>query len=240
MTLELKRTLLASLYRVYDETTRQYPTACRAGCHACCTRNVLCTTLEADLIMHYFEEKNRSDLVERIMTTPRQQIQRPTMTLNTLAGYCLRREEPPEQHMDCPIAPCPLLEDGKCPAYEVRPFACRCLWSKEICAENGEACMDPVLVSLNGVFEQTIEHTDVGGLYGNFLDLLSVLASEQYRDGYRTGRPVQGTPHMLETESNPGFLVPPVHRPTVTRALNSLWEQRIGKLSFREVLRQIR
>lgn len=240
LTLELKRALLTSLYRVYDETTRQYEKACVRGCHTCCTRNVLCTTLEADLIMHSLEEANRRDLVEPVVATSQQQVRRPTMTLNELAGYCLRREEPPEQDMDSTDTPCPFLENGACPVYDVRPFACRCLWSEETCGVHGEARINPVIVSLNGVFEQTIEHMDVGGFYGNLLDLLSALASDYNRDAYRLGQPLWEASHLLETRSNPGFLVPPLHRPTVIAVLNHLWEQDIGGLTFREALRQLR
>jgi hypothetical protein len=109
-----------------------------------------------------------------------------------------------------------------------------------MCAEHGEARMHPVLVSLNSVFEQTIEHMDDGGLYGNLLDLLSVLASERNKDTYRSARPLRDASHLLETWPSPGFLVPPLHRPTVIEALNRLWEQEIGSLSFREALRHIR
>ncbi len=240
MTLDLKRALLTSLYRVYDETLQHYAKACRVGCHTCCTRNVLCTTLEADLMIHHLDLTNRLDLVERFVGKPPQRIARPSITLNELAGYCLRKEEPPEQEVDHAHEPCPLLENGKCSVYDVRPFACRCLWSEDICAKHGEAVMDPVLVSLNGVFEQTIEHIDTGGLYGNLLDLVSALVLRQTKDGYRAGRPLPEQSHLLETRANPGFLVPPLHRPTVIKVLNRLWEQRIGGLTFREVLRQIR
>ncbi|MFH1115412.1 MAG: hypothetical protein V1792_16005 [Pseudomonadota bacterium] len=240
MTLDVKRALLKSLYRIYDETLQHHAKACHAGCSVCCTRNVLCTTLEADLVIDRLEKTNRLDLVERFAGNLPQRIARPSITVNELAGYCLRREEPPEQDVDHAGGPCPILEDGMCPVYEVRPFGCRCLWSREICGQHGEALMDPVLISLNGIFEQTIEHMDKGGLYGNLLDLLSALVSVQNRDSYRSGRPLPQWPHLPATRPNPGFLVPPLHRPTVIKALNRLLEQRIGGITFREVLRQIR
>lgn len=240
MTLELKRTLLSSLYRVYDEATQHFERACRLRCHTCCTQNVLCTTLEADLMVNYLQNANRSDLVDRIQMRPAKQILRPSTTLNELAGYCLRRQEPPEQHAALPLSPCIFLEDGACLVYAVRPFACRSLWSEQTCADRGEARMNPVLVSLNGVFEQTIEHIDQGGFYGNLLDLLSALVSDENRDTYRLGRPLRKSSHLLETRPSPGFLVPPSHRPIVIKALNRLWEQDVDGLSFREVLRQLR
>ncbi|MDQ7784469.1 MAG: hypothetical protein RDU20_16405 [Desulfomonilaceae bacterium] len=240
LTSDLKRELLTSLYSAYDETATHYVRACRAGCHDCCTRNVLCTTLEADLMVHYLETANRPDLIERVMDTLHERMHRPSITLNELAAYCLRRQEPPEPETVLPTAACPLLEDGICPVYDVRPFACRCLWSEEPCAVHGEARMNPTLVSLNGVFEQMIEHMDAGGLYGNLLDLLSLPAFRESKDAYGSSHPLQPTSHLLETKPNPGFLVPPLHRPTVIAALNRLRDREICGLSFREVLRQIR
>jgi Fe-S-cluster containining protein len=237
--LESKKALLTAVYEVYDSVTEKLPKACHRGCDTCCTQNVVSTTLEGDLMMDYLEKTGRSSLLEQAVTGTDNTRFRPSITLNELAGYCLRQETPPDQDLEHGFTACPFLEDQGCPVYEVRPFSCRCLWSEEICADHGEAVMNPVLVSLNGVFEQIIEHVDSGGLYGNLLDVLRALHSSEGKEAYRLSKPLVPGAHLLTTRPNPGFLVPPLHRPMVMNALNLLWERPIGDLRFRDSFNQV-
>ena len=159
----------------------------------------------------------------------------PILTINTLADYCIRRKEPPQHEEEMRLVSCPILENG-CPVYDVRPFGCRALWSESLCRESGEAVMNPALVTINGVFQQIIEHMDEGGLYGNMIDLLRTLADNDCWTAYREGRPLKGMSALLETRPNPGFLVPPEHRADVMSALELLWETRIDGIPFKEAL----
>ncbi len=124
--------------------------------------------------------------------------------------------------------------------YPARPFACRSLWSRQRCTVGGAAVADSLLLSLNGVFEQLIEHMDVGGLAGNMIDLFALLSDEPTRSAYHAGLPWEITDHTLATRPNPGFLVPPAHRSEVVRALLLLDRKEIQGLPFRQALKALR
>jgi hypothetical protein len=47
--------------------------------------------------------------------------------------------------------------------------------SKRCCSETGFAEMDPVVMTVNDVFMQFIEHLDTGGFSGNFTDVLHLM-----------------------------------------------------------------
>jgi hypothetical protein len=123
--------------------------------------------------------------------------------------------------------------------YPVRPFACRSLWSKELCAVDGEAVPDAVLVTLNGVFEQLIEDLDVGGLSGNLIDLFAALSDPSCRVAYQANGRLEPVGVLLPNRPNPGLLVPPLHRSTVMRVLNSLERREVQGLPFRQAMKQL-
>jgi len=257
LTLELKHSVLTAIYEVYEDVAKGFPSACRRDCRACCTQNVLATTLEVEVMLEDMEKNARGDLLEKIRTVrPGTRLQ-PMLTINALAGYCLRREEPPFEDEEFGRAACALREPAGCAIYRVRPFSCRCLWSEQLCEpvtvhweklkpgepmseSEGEATMSPVLVTLNGVFQQILEHVDAGGLYGNMIDLVCVLAEPEARAAYRAGKGLKPTALVHATRPNPGFLVPPQHRQKVMSALNLLWQKPVGNLKLREALQLLR
>jgi len=110
----------------------------------------------------------------------------------------------------------------------------------ELRGPEGKASMSPVLVTLNGVFQQILEHVDAGGLYGNMIDLVCVLAEPEARAAYRAGKGLKPTALVHATRANPGFLVPPQHRQKVMSALNLLWQKPVGNLKLREALQLLR
>jgi hypothetical protein len=238
--LDLKHSLLVAIYDTYDEASMPFPSACQRDCRVCCTQNVLATTLEVELILEDMERKSRYDLLEKMRDAEKRERLQPGLTVNSLAGYCLRREEPPYEDREFDTTACPLREESGCAIYHVRPFGCRSLWSEEICQPEAEAVMSPVLVSLNGVFQQILEHADAGGLYGNMIDLICALSEPTERTAYRAGHGLEPTAVLHTTQPNPGFLVLPQHRHAVMSALNSLWEKRAGNLQFREALELVR
>jgi hypothetical protein len=235
-----RRLLLKALYEVYEELVEESAFACAKDCSACCTHNVLATTAEVDLMVDFMTEIHRPDLVAKLLQgTPGQRMQ-PRTTINGLAAYCLRREEPPESVHDSEVLPCPLRDPEGCPVYPARPFACRSLWSKERCAVGGGAVPDLLLLTLNGVFEQLIEHADVGGLAGNMIDLFAALSDQDLRAAYHARLPLQATDRLLATQPNPGWLVQPAHRPAVMKALSLLDTRVVQGLPFREALKTLR
>lgn len=240
MSLELKRALLTTLYEVYDKTAKQFPAACSRDCDTCCTHNVVATTLEVELIRDHLQQIGRADLELRALQDTSRRRLRPRLTINELATFCLRREEPPDQAEEFHVEPCPIREEDGCPVYEVRPFACRSLWSEQACAVTGEAVMAPLLLTLNGVFEQIVEDIDAGGLCGNMLDLFSFLHANDRSAAYRSGACLEPEGFLRRTRPNPGFIVPPPHRQWVQSVLNVLWQRRVTDVSFRDALKTIR
>jgi len=229
--LALKKALLTTLYEVYERLAARFPVACRRECSACCTHNVLATSLESELIMSFLEETGREDLMGRLIQPPVKKRLQATFTINGVAEYCLRKENPPEEVLDFQPGPCPLREPDGCHIYPVRPFGCRSLWSRVLC--KGEAVMDPLLITLNLVFQQIIEQIDHGGIYGNMLDVVEALGDAERRNAYRLGLALSASPHLPANRPNPGFLVPSEHRREVVHALNTLWKEDVEGLSFR-------
>jgi hypothetical protein len=235
LNLLLKIQLLKNLYTAYDEVAKSFPWVCDIKCTACCTQNILGTSLEAGFVLERLCVMGRQDLLERFVQGTSEKWLQPILTINTLADFCIRRKEPHHQEEEMRFVSCPILENG-CPVYDVRPFGCRALWSESLCRENGQASMNPALVAINGVFQQIVEHIDEGGLYGNMIDLLRALADNDCWMAHKEGRTLKAVGALLENRPNPGFLVPPEHRAEVMSALKLLWETRIDGIPFKEAL----
>jgi Fe-S-cluster containining protein len=240
VSLALKKALLKTLYAAYDKIVEPFEVACRIECSLCCTHNVLATTLEAALVIDALEQPQRAELLSRARRGTEGKRLQPILTTNALAEFCLKRRDPPAEDPDFEMRPCPLREPDGCPIYPVRPFGCRSLFSSEICKEGGEAAMHPILVALNGVFGQLIEHIDRGGLYGNLIDLLLVLGNEERGSAYESCDRIEPVPPLLANRPNPGFLILPGEREEIRKALNFLLDQEVGGLSFAEAMRSLR
>jgi Fe-S-cluster containining protein len=236
----VKRQLLERVYEAYDESVRSFESACRRECSACCTHNVITTTLEADLLKEHLEKNGLGNLAATMLSGTHGKRLQPKLTINELAQLCMERKEPPEESDDYDIVPCPFRDSAGCPAYEARPFACRSMWSEVLCEQTGQAGMHPVLVTLNGVFQQIIEDIDQGGLSGNLADVLEVLDDPAGRQAYHAGKHLEPVASLIENRPNPGFLVPPEHRPQVMSALERLWQKQVQGMPFKEALNRVR
>jgi hypothetical protein len=235
-TMRLKRDLLSQVYEVYEQITERFDSACKRDCYACCTSGVIATTLEILPLAEFLEQSLGGRRQEPAQMVPDERKPRPTLTINHLARCCLERIEPPQDETVPLTAPCPLRGDDGCRVYEVRPFQCRSMFSTQICKVGGEAVMDPVIISLNGVFEQIIEHIDHGGLVGNILDLLAAFEGSEFRESYRRSVVTDPDSFFLRAQPNPGFIVLPQHRQEVAAALTMLWEKKVQGLPFREAM----
>jgi Fe-S-cluster containining protein len=92
-----------------------HPIACRAGCNFCCFNQVEVTLPEALLIGNYvaqnFSWEARDGLLRRV-------------------GRALTLKAGKSKHKIArlrPKLPCPLLQEGKCSVYGVRPLVCRAM-----------------------------------------------------------------------------------------------------------------
>lgn len=105
------------------ENTLPQPVACKAGCNFCCFNQVEVTPPEALLIGHYVEQHFSAEAKEKLAGRLTESMQlRSGKDKAELAQ--IRQENP-----------CPLLEDGHCAVYSVRPLVCRAMHSL-----NAEKC----------------------------------------------------------------------------------------------------
>jgi hypothetical protein len=222
MELEKRLAVLDRLYDVYGDFIATQKVACNAGCAHCCTRNVTMTTLEGYKIVDQIPPSGKSDVMAAIAAASGNRRFKPAVTINQMARLCMTGQPLPEEHLDPAWGPCPMLDSGHCPLYALRPFGCRCMVSSRTCATGGAADMDPFIVTVNTVFQQTIEHIDVMGCTGNFTDVLAHLHVEAYRDRYRTGRLLCQSVDLLPNRPLKVLMVPPEHQGRIQPILNTL------------------
>lgn len=236
----LKTELLKAVFDTYDLVASTFTAACTRDCSTCCTQNVLATTVEVDLILQFLEQSGRHDLLAVCREKRSEDRLKPALTINELAEHCLSRQEPVQSDAIPADAPCPLRVKDGCAIYSVRPFSCRSMWSERPCLPGGSAIVNPLVVTLNGVLEQIIEHVDDGGLSGNVLDVLALLSDRDRREAFAAFRALEPAEGLRATRPNPGFIVLPEHRPHVLSLLNRLWERDVGSGSFRQVMARLR
>jgi len=154
--------MLETLYKAYDSWTGQYQFACRQGCAACCTQSVTMTSLEGERIIEYLRENGQFDNLAPMLAASRPTT-RPVQTTNQFAADCLAREEPFEEEGEWDFTPCIFLDRDLCSIYPVRPFGCRSFSSTVSCDAHGCAEVAPVLITVNTVVLQIIEHLNSRG-----------------------------------------------------------------------------
>ena len=228
--------ILKAIYQFYDDYVSQFDFVCQPKCAACCTQHVCITTLEGAFIITHLKEKQCLDILDRLNKVNSDRPFSPRLSTNMLAAYCLNRREPPQQEEYFSTAPCPFLENGLCLIYPVRPFACRSFFSQERCDVKGEAVVPPVLVTINILLNQLLEHIDTPGCYGNMIKVLKFLEENLGRYFFQQSL----TPEDLAPNRPiPGFLFPPEHQMEVRKVIDKLSLLRIGRIDMKSVLTQI-
>lgn len=201
--------LLREIYRIHDEFVSDFDTACKKSCAYCCTRNVIATSLEAQLILDHWEASSKPDELALVRATGSGPRFQPRMTLNQLADRCAKGLDIPEESAGPSVAPCPLLLEGACRIYDVRPFGCRAMVSETDCAATGEAQMPDYVLTVNNVFVQYIEALDETGVQGNLIDVLL----------FSTSTP---QPRVVKNHPMSVLMVPPEHRHRIQPLLDAL------------------
>jgi Fe-S-cluster containining protein len=222
MKVQDRLSVLKQIYAIHHEYTSEVQTACARGCAACCTCNVTATTMEGLLVYEYLSDSGRSDQVHAILEAMPPSRYRPRLTLNQVVALCASGRQPPEEVNDPAAGICPLLGDGLCSIYPVRPLGCRAMLSSSECAANGAAEMPPFILSVNNVVLQHLEAVDRPGATGNLLDVLAVMAQDAQRLGYREGKGPDASLQMPANRSFPVLMVPPEHRTAIRPLIQSL------------------
>lgn len=101
--------------------------------------------------------------------------------------------------------------------------------------------MDSLLISITGVFQQIVEDLDCGGMYGNFLEMLStLLAADANRATFARKLALPYAATLVAARPNPGFIVPPEHRKQVGSYVGRLWQREVAGMPFKVALDLVR
>jgi Fe-S-cluster containining protein len=212
-----KRAVLAQLYHLHEQYILTIAVACGKYCHDCCTANVTMTSLEGDYILSGLAIEDFAEIMPLI----HRQLQKPrfipALTTNQIAQACRNGEELVDEQSPADPGPCPLLHEGLCRIYPVRPFGCRCMVSSAPCRWKGWAETDPVTLTINTLFLQVIEHIDRDGFSGNLSDVLAWLDAKRDPDSPR--------PPVSDLAFNtpiPALIIPPEHRDRVMPIITAI------------------
>lgn len=222
MNLDLRLNVLKKIYRLYDDFFDDLEIACKKYCDGCCSLNVTMTTLEGYLIADHMVAHGPSDGFQKVQKAVSQKRFKPQTTTNRLSELCFQEKDLPEEKNHEFNGSCPLLKDGLCPIYAVRPFGCRCFVSKHDCRTEGYADVDPFVITVNTLFLQVIEHVDIMGFSGNFTDVLLLMASRENRDRYELNRLKTQSTGLISNLELKVLMIPPEHRIKVKPVLNAL------------------
>lgn len=217
-----KEATLDHIYQVYEKLAVPENIACRRGCSQCCTCNVTLTGLEAMRMAEHILAEGKTEMIGKLKAASGRKRFQPGFTTNQMADFCMQGQEIPEEENDPAWGVCPLLKNGECPVYPVRPFGCRCMVSARNCRETGYADMTEFTATVNEVFVQYIEHVDSGGYFGNLIDMLLYLLEngnlQNYRDGIQENRPE----NLIPNHPMRGLMVPPELRKKIRPILQAL------------------
>ena len=222
MNLNRKLNALDRIYAVYDNFAAGLDLACHKRCSRCCTRNVTLTTLEGYRLISSLtgaDKQRLIRLVEQEKSLPRFQ---PSITINRIAEYCANNKAVPEEEAG-DEGLCPLLNNKLCSLYNERPFGCRCLVSKSICDIDGFADIEEIVLTVNNILLQTIEHIDHLGCSGNLIDVLLFFLKKENEERYRDGKINCEKAGLINNQSMTVLMVPPEHREKVKPILDELY-----------------
>lgn len=206
---------LLTIYTLYADWAEEFDYACHQGCATCCTQSVSMTMLEGELIHEYIRTERPElmailDALPEGAATPK--------TTNQFAAACLREEEDGDEPDSWNMAPCVFLRENCCTVYPVRSFMCRSFGSRVPCGLRGEAEVEPLLLTLNTVILQCLEHLDQGRPWGNMNTILRLV--QEIRPG-ESGRLKE---NMRISGPIPGFLIPPDETAAMHNKLQALLE----------------
>ena len=217
--------ILQAVYAAYDELMAGSRFACRPGCATCCSVNVVVTSLEADYLRQA-PAWSDARLVRAVEEAARRPRYIPAASTNLVAACCLAGREPPPDPSPHRPGSCPLLDGrGLCRVYDHRPFACRSMGSRTVCAEGGEAVMAPLHFTFNLALCQVIEHLDPDGRTGNLLDMLTC-----------TEVAPSFPPLLVANRPLPGFLVPPEEAEQFRAMMTRLLDRPVGSTTLADHL----
>jgi len=211
---------LEKIYDLFDTAMKSFSFACAKQCADCCTCNVTATGLEVAFIQDRLDADALDDIRDRLSRTGETRRFRPSQTTNGFAKACMEGRDTDEEENDPTWGTCPLLEDGMCTIYPVRPLGCRVMMSTTPCNQTGQGDMPDLALTITTVFMQFVEHLDAGGGYGSFLDLLEHAQNNAIGDNRLPEKgKIGGTVQNLKI---PALMIPPEHMNKTRELVQSL------------------
>ena len=235
--LPMKEKVLLGIYEEFEKWIDE-DLACKKGCAACCTQNVLITAVEGDHIHRFIREQGKMEwLAARLQE--KAATKKPAMTTNAFAASCFKGEDvEPESYGSS--EPCPFLEDNCCSIYEVRPFSCRCFASTETCSPNVPAVINDSYLSASTAVMQIIEHLGQGEYWGNMLDVLLSLCdlpeNRKYVEFLPASLSDQGRARIVKALPLPGFLLQEGDMKKVEPLLQAIFAHKVDEKNIEDIL----
>lgn len=234
----VKEAVLESIYEAFATWAAGYAHVCRPGCAVCCTKSVMVTAVEGELIHRHVRARGEEEWLVACLLN-KGATRRPLMTTNEFAGFCLEgKETPPEE--DGNRLPCPFLEQNHCRIYEVRPFACRCFASQETCQPRVPALLAPEYLSAAIAVQQIVEHLGQGEYWGNLLDVLTALCdlpeNKKCMDFLSQSFVEQARVQIVKARPLPGFLLMEEEMPRVWPLLEKIFTSQVENKTVEAIL----
>ena len=162
-----KRDDLNRIYEKFRLETESYrlEAACAKGCAFCCTDagSIDIITLEGLVIRRF------------VMKLPRA---RRAGINKALKRDFAKREKGR-------VVPCPFLMKSKaCLIYDIRPFACRRIYSLHTCSNDRPPRLSRQFMALAQKTIASLQHLDVHGYSGHLSFILRMLDSDRFRETY--------------------------------------------------------
>jgi Fe-S-cluster containining protein len=233
----LHKQVLLGIYEEF-ELWQDEDLACAKGCSACCTQNVMITSLEGKLIHQHIQDLGKMEWFAGKFQQ-KTATRRPEFTTNGFAASCLAGDDvEPDSYGNSDV--CPFLEDGCCTIYEVRPFSCRCFVSTEKCSPGVPAKIGEQYLSASTSVMQIIEHLGQGEFMGNMLDVLLALCgipeNRKYFDLLPASMSDQGLANVVKALPLPGFLLLEEEMATVGPLIEAIFAHEVEGKSIEDIL----
>lgn len=168
--MESKFSALKTIYDEFETEARPFSenAACGKGCAYCCTNagSIDITTLEGLRIHQYM-----------------QQLPRPNQ--NTLKKS-LNKDA--ARHEKGQSSPCPfLLKNKSCRIYDIRPFACRRIYSLKTCGPDQPPLIHRQVMQIADTAIRRLQALDDTGYSGHIAYILHMLGTPKFLSTYLSG-----------------------------------------------------
>ena len=168
--MEDKKNGLQAIYHDFETAAAPYKTeaACGKGCSFCCSDagSIHLTTLEGLVIR------------DRIHRLPRSRL----VAVNKLLAVDMKQREH-KKRSACPL----LMKNRACMIYDVRPFACRRIYSLAVCGPDQHPVLSRQVMAKGDEAIRALQRLDDNGYSGHLSYILHMLDSPDFLNAYLAG-----------------------------------------------------